>query len=57
MPLSKEDMDEAVSQWKNDFPMKPHSLEKIKAWEKEDTRGSKKEARNLRNGAFAAYLQ
>ena len=37
--------------------MNPHSLENIKAWEEEGTRSSKKQARDLRNGAFAAYLQ
>jgi hypothetical protein len=57
MPLSEADMDAAVSQWKKDFPMNPHSLEKIEAWEEEGTRSSKQQARNLRNGAFAAYLQ
>ena len=50
-------MDAAVWQWKQDFPMNPSSREKIDSWEKENTRGSKKEARKLRNGAFAAYLQ
>ena len=57
MPLSESDMDAAVSQWKNDFPMNRHSLEKIEAWEEEGTRTSKKQAKSLRHGAFAAYLQ
>ena len=37
--------------------MNPSTLEKIQAWEEENTRGCKKQARDLRNGAFAAYLQ
>ena len=37
--------------------MNPHSLEKIEAWEEEGTRNSKKQARELRHGAFSAYLQ
>ena len=56
-PLSQADMDAAVGQWKQDFPMSPSTLEKIQAWEEENTRGCKKQARDLRNGAFAAYLQ
>ena len=40
-----------------DFPMNPDTLEKIEAWEEEGTRSSKKEARGLRHGAFAAYLK
>ena len=57
MPLSEADMDAAVSQWKQDFLMIPKTSDKIKKWEDEGTRSSKKEAKNLRNGAFAAYLQ
>ena len=56
-PLSKDDMEAAVRQWKYDFPMNSHTVEKIEAWEQEDTRKTKKQARDLRNGAWAAYLQ
>ena len=41
-PLSQADMDTAVEQWKQDFPMNPSTLEKIQAWEEENTRGCKK---------------
>ena len=56
-PLTEYDMDAAVHQWKYDFPMMKHSSDKIKAWEEEDTRSSNKQAKELRNGAWAAYLQ
>ena len=56
-PLSEADMDAAKSQWKNNFPMNLHSLEQINAWKKEGTRETKRKANELRNGAFAAYLQ
>ena len=56
-PLSEADMDAAVSQWKEDFLMISETCYKIKNWEDEGTRKSKKEAKTLRNGAFAAYLQ
>ena len=49
-------MDEVVSQWKQDFPMNDISLQKIRAWEEENNRGSKK-TKDLRNGAWAAYLR
>ena len=37
--------------------MNLHSLEQINAWKKEGTRETKRKANELRNGAFAAYLQ
>ena len=40
-PLSRADMDAAMWQWKQDFPVNPGTLENIEAWEEEGTRSSK----------------
>ena len=56
-PLSDHDFEWALGQWKEEFPMEPHTREKIEAWKIQDTRESKKEARGLQRGAFGAFLQ
>ena len=56
-PLSPRAMDEAVHAWKHDFPMHADTVKKLKTWQREDTRESKKHAKELRNGAFAVYLR
>ena len=56
-PLSETHMDAAVYQWKHEFPMNAHTRDRIDALEDEDTRRGNKAARDLRNGAFGAYLQ
>ena len=50
-PLSDKDMGAAVLQWKYDFPMNPHLLKKIEAWEQEDTESS-----NKKSETFATVL-
>ena len=43
-PLSETHMDEAVYQWKQEFPMNDHTREKIEALEVQNTRQSKHKA-------------
>ena len=56
-PLSDEHYDWALAEWKQEFPMQSHTREKINAWIKDDSRASKKQARDLRNSSFKAFLQ
>ena len=49
-------MDDAVDQWKAEFPMHHFTRERIKSLQDQNSRKSKHKARDLRNGAFAAYL-
>ena len=56
-PLCKTHMDDAVKQWKHEFPMRGHTRDAITEYEAKHTRNSNSAAKNLLNGAFAAYLQ
>ena len=56
-PLSDTDFEWALAQWKQEFPMARTTRERIETWKEEDTRASKKQARDLLNGAFKAFLQ
>jgi len=53
--LSDGAMDEAIQQWKADFPCQQRNT--IATLEKEGSRVSKKRARDLLNGAFKVYLR
>jgi hypothetical protein len=55
-PLSPNDLEEAVKQWKHDFPIHQETLDKIRELEELNTRHSKAEARRARNGAFKVYM-
>ena len=55
--FSDPDFEWVLATWKEEFPMRKHTREKIDAWRKQNTRESKKEAKDLHNGAFGAYLQ
>ena len=55
-PLSDREFEWALDQWKEEFPMRPTTRQNIDALKEENTRGSKKKARILLNGAFKAYL-
>lgn len=55
-PLSETEMKEVVWTWKHDFLMNQHTAVHIEELLAEDTRSSKAKARDLRNGAFKAFL-
>ena len=55
-PLSNNDFDWALAQWKQEFPMHQHTRQRIETWNEENTRESKKKANQLQNGAFKAFL-
>ena len=56
-PLSDPDFEWALGKWKEEFPMREHTRQKIEGWLEQNTRESKKKARDLHHGAFQAYLQ
>ena len=55
-PLSDREFEWALDQWKEEFAMHPTTRQHIDALNEANTRGSKKKARELRNGAFKAFL-
>ena len=55
--LSETHMDDAVWQWKREFPMNQRTRDKIQKLEEEDTKKSRADAKDSRNSAFAAYLR
>ena len=56
--LNCNDMKAAVAAWKNDFEITEFKqTAKVEQWRIEDTRDSKKRARELVNGAFRAHLK
>jgi hypothetical protein len=56
-PLSDSDFEWALAQWKQEFPMATRTRMRIETLKEENTRESKKKARELLNGAFKAFLQ
>jgi hypothetical protein len=56
-PLPEIDFKWALDQWKEEFPMNENTRKRIHTWRDENTRESKKNANQLRNGAFKAFLQ
>ena len=55
-PLSDREFEWAYNRWKEEFPMRPMTRQNIDALKEEGTRERKKRARELRNGAFKAFL-
>ena len=56
-PLSKWAFEEALWQWKNDFPIHDSTLEKIAKLEALGDRTSKKGARDKRREAFKVHVR
>lgn len=56
-PLSDQDMTDAVKQWKRSFPMHRETVLKIEQFIEKNTRTSKKQAKDLKNGAFKVYCR
>ena len=55
--FNKTDMDDIVSRWKQDFEDNDLiQTEKVEKWRKENTRESKRKARDLVNGAWKTHL-
>ena len=56
--FSTEDIKEAVKAWKHEFEMTDfRETAKVDAWREENTRESKKKARDLVNGAWKVHLK
>ena len=59
-PLGEREMDAAVERWKSEFEandMRQHSIEKVQEWRKENTRNSKKSARDLVRGCWRQHVE
>ena len=53
-PLPAADMEEVVRQWQDEFEPKDSTKKQITSWTTENTRKTRKQAHNLRRGAFKA---
>ena len=59
-PLGEGEMNAALERWKSEFEandMHQHSIHRVQEWRKQDTRNSKKSARDLVRGAWRQHLE
>ena len=59
-PLGEREMDAAVERWRSEFEandMHQHSIDKVQEWRKQDTRNSKKSARDFLRGAWRQHVE
>ena len=56
-PLSDEDFQWVLDRWKEEYPMKPETMQKIEECRQQKTRAAKRKILELQRGSFNAYLR